>query len=331
MIDVKGISYIEFAAPYDNFYKKLFQTLGFEKIALAARPCIEYADLILHNYSGEIYKQNDITFIVYAKEFSFSREFYEKHGPSVSSFSFAVDNPVTALKEAIKLGCKNVSPRSYLHAIEGVGESKIFLTKSTPPASNKGVGLKYIDHLTNNVYPGNMGKWSKFYETVFGFRLLKYFDIDGQQTGLVSRAMGKDIIAIPINEDKSDKGQIAEYLRKYNGEGVQHIALLTDDIYDSVEKLRKNGIEFLDIPDTYYEMIDERIPNHNEDLERMKKNKILIDGEEGSILLQIFTKTVIGPVFFEIIQRKNNKLFGDGNFAALFRAIEEDQVQRGVL
>jgi len=143
--------------------------------------------------------------------------------------------------------------------------------------------------------------------------------------------MGNDIIAVPINEDKSDNGQIAEYLKEYNGEGVQHIALLTDDIYNSVEQLRNNGVEFLDVPDTYYEMLDKRIPNHGEDLERMKENKILIDGEEGSILLQIFTKTVIGPVFFEIIQRKNNKLFGDGNFQALFESIELDQIKRGVL
>ena len=143
--------------------------------------------------------------------------------------------------------------------------------------------------------------------------------------------MGNDNIAVPINIDKSDKGQIAEYLKEYNGEGVQHIALLTNNIYNSVKKLRKNGIEFLDVPDTYYEALDERIPGHGENVKRMKENKILIDGKKGSILLQIFTKTVIGPVFFEIIQRKNNKLFGDGNFQALFESIELDQMRRGVL
>ena len=326
-INVKGIPYIEFAAARSpmasyakslsgNYYDKLFQMLGFEKIHLP-------------DHDGEVYKQNNITFIVYAKEFS--EEFYKKHGPSVPSFSFAVDDPVEALKEAIKLGCKDISPRSYLPAIEGVGGSRIFLTGNIRSHNNSGVGLKYIDHLTNNVYPGNMDKWSSFYRDIFGFRMLKYFDINGKKTGLVSNAMGNDIIAIPINEDKSDNGQIAEYLKEYNGEGVQHIALLTDDIYNSVEQLIENGIEFLDVPDTYYEMLDKRIPNHGEDLERMKENKILIDGKEGSILLQIFTKTVIGPVFFEIIQRKNNKLFGDGNFQALFESIELDQMKRGVL
>ena len=316
MINVKGIPYIEFAGPADNYYNSLFKNMGFEKIQTTGP-------------SGEVYRQNDISFIVYAKEFS--KQFYQKHGPSVPSFSFLVDNPKEALKKAVSLGCTDVSPRKYLPAIEGVGGSRIFLAKETISSSNTGVGLKYIDHLTNNVYTGNMDKWTAFYKDVFGFRLLKYFDIDGKQTGLISNAMGNNIIAVPINEDKSDKGQIAEYLKEYNGEGVQHIALLTDNIYNSVEQLRKNGIKFLDVPDTYYEMLDKRIPNHGEDLERMKENKILIDGEEGSILLQIFTKPVIGPVFFEIIQRKNNKLFGDGNFQALFTAIESDQIQRGVL
>lgn len=313
-IDVKGIPYIEFASPEEGFYDKLFEKMGFVKV---------------NSISGELYMQNDIMFIVYYEEFS--GDFFKKHGPSVSSFGFAVDNPDTAMTEALVLGGIDVSPRLHLNAIEGVGGSRIFLDTVSSTSSNEGLGLKYIDHLTNNVYHGNMAKWSKFYKDIFGFRVLKYFDISGKKTGLVSNAMGNDIIAVPINEDKSDKGQIAEYLKEYNGEGVQHIALLTDDIYDSVERLKDNGIEFLDVPDTYYEMLDERIPNHGEDLERLKKNKILIDGKEGSILLQIFTKTVIGPIFFEIIQRKNNKLFGDGNFQALFESIELDQIRRGVL
>ncbi len=314
-INVKGIPYIEFASPEKCYYDELFEKMGFIK-----EP---------GSISGEVYSQNNIIFVVYYEEFS--GEFFEKHGPSVPSFAFSVDDPNEAFKEAIKLGCTDISPRPYLDAIEGVGGSRIFLTTEHENSTNTGVGLKYIDHLTNNVYPGNMDKWSSFYRDIFGFRVLKYFDINGKKTGLVSNAMGNDIIAVPINEDKSDNGQIAEYLKEYNGEGVQHIALLTNDIYNSVEQLIENGIEFLDVPDTYYEMLDKRIPNHGEDLERMKENKILIDGKEGSILLQIFTKTVIGPVFFEIIQRKNNKLFGDGNFQALFESIELDQIKRGVL
>lgn len=314
-VNVKGIPYIEFASPEKCYYDELFEKMGF----------IKEPDSI----SGEVYSQNNIVFIIYYEEFS--GEFFEKHGPSVPSFGFSVDDPEKALTEAVQLGGIDVSPRPYLNAIEGVGGSRIFLTTEQENSPNTGVDLKYIDHLTNNVYPGNMDKWSSFYRDIFGFRMLKYFDINGKKTGLVSNAMGNDIIAIPINEDKSDNGQIAEYLKEYNGEGVQHIALLTDDIYSSVEQLIENGIEFLDVPDTYYEMLDKRIPNHGEDLERMKENKILIDGKEGSILLQIFTKTVIGPVFFEIIQRKNNKLFGDGNFQALFESIELDQIKRGVL
>lgn len=314
-IDVKGIPYIEFAAPEKCYYDELFKKMGFLKEAGST--------------SGEVYSQNNIIFLVYYEEFS--GDFFKKHGPSVPSFGFVVDNPEKALAKAIQLGGVDASPRPYLNAIEGVGGSRIFLDIQPQSSSNTGVGLKYIDHLTNNVYPGNIDKWSNFYRDIFGFRVLKYFDINGKKTGLVSNAMGNDVIAIPINEDKSDNGQIAEYLKEYNGEGIQHIALLTDNIYNSVEQLKENGIEFLDVPDTYYEAVDERIPNHGEDLEQMKENKILIDGKEGSILLQIFTKTVIGPIFFEIIQRKNNKLFGDGNFQALFNSIERDQMKRGVL
>jgi len=316
MIEVLGIPFIEFASPHDGYYDDLFNKLGFVKLDNVS--------------SGETYKQGNITFIVYSKEFS--QNFYKEHGPSVPSFGFKVSNKETAFNEAIEKGCIDVSPRSYLPAIEGVGGSRIFLLDETPVNfANHEIGLQHIDHLTNNVISGNMDKWTAFYKDIFGFKLLRYFDINGSQTGLVSNAMGNRHVAVPINEDKSDNGQIAEYLKEYNGEGVQHIALSTDDIYKTVEKLRKNGIEFLDVPDTYYEKVDERVPNHGEDLVRMKENKILIDGEEGSILLQIFTKTVVGPIFFEIIQRKNNKLFGDGNFKALFESIELDQIRRGVL
>lgn len=314
-IEVKGIPYIEFAASEKRFYDILFKKLGFVKDD-------DVGD-------SEIYKQNDITFVVYTREFS--KSFFKTHGPSVASFGFSVDDPDKAMVEALRLECIDVSPRPYLNAIDGVGGSRIFLSVEQAPSSNIGVGLTHIDHLTNNVYPGNMEKWADFYKRVFGFKLLKHFDITGKQTGLVSHAMGNDKIAIPINEDKSSKGQIAEYLKRYNGEGVQHIALLTNNIYTTVEQMRKNGVNFLDVPDAYYDLLDSRIPNHGEDIERLKKNNILVDGKEGSILLQIFTRTVIGPIFFEIIQRKNNKLFGDGNFQALFESIELDQIRRGVL
>jgi len=199
-----------------------------------------------------------------------------------------------------------------------------------------GFGLTFIDHLTHNVFEGNMDQWADYYARLFNFFEVKYFDIKGQQTGLRSRAMTSPtgVISIPINESSEAKSQINEFLDQYNGEGVQHIALYTEDIYQTVEAMRNSGIEFLDTPDTYYEVIDQRIPDHGEDLARMRNNRILIDADQESkkkILLQIFTQTNIGPIFFEIIQRRGNKGFGEGNFQALFESIELDQTRRGVL
>ena len=238
-------------------------------------------------------------------------------------------------------------------AIKGIGDSLIYLVdrydaegsiydvdfrpiEGADPAP-AGAGLTYIDHLTHNVYRGRMNEWAEFYERFFNFREIRYFDIEGKLTGLKSRAMtspcGK--IRIPINESADDKSQIAEYLEQYRGEGIQHIALGSRDIYASVEALQAGGVDFQgDVPDSYYEGIDARLPGHGENLARMKANKILIDGaptEDGGRLLQIFTKNVIGPVFFEIIQRKGDEGFGEGNFQALFDSIERDQIRRGVL
>jgi 4-hydroxyphenylpyruvate dioxygenase len=198
----------------------------------------------------------------------------------------------------------------------------------------KGVGLAGVDHLTHNVHQGRMTLWAGFYERLFNFREIRYFDIEGKLTGLRSKAMtspcGK--IRIPINESADDKSQIAEYLAAYRGEGIQHIALGTEDIYATIEALRRKSVHFLDTPDTYYELIDKRLPGHGEDAERLKRNRILIDGSPGGgLLLQIFTETVIGPIFFEIIQRKGDEGFGEGNFRALFESIELDQIRRGVL
>ena len=191
-----------------------------------------------------------------------------------------------------------------------------------------------IDHLTHNVQRGNMDVWAGFYERLFNFREIRYFDIEGKKTGLFSRAMtspcGK--IRIPINESQDDKSQIEEYLREYRGEGIQHIALATDDIYSTVDALRGNGVQFQDTPDTYYEGVDARVEGHEEDLEELRSRRILIDGSaKDGILLQIFTQNVIGPIFFEIIQRKGNEGFGEGNFKALFESIELDQERRGVI
>ena len=200
----------------------------------------------------------------------------------------------------------------------------------------KGFGLTFIDHLTHNLFLGNMQKWSDYYETLFNFREIRYFDIKGAKTGLLSKAMTAPdgVVRIPLNESSDEKSQINEYLRDYKGEGIQHIALFTDDIYETVEKMREAGIAFLDTPDTYFDVIDQRIPNHGEDVERLRKNAILIDADPETKqrkLLQIFGQNAFGPIFFEIIQRKGNEGFGEGNFQALFESIERDQMKRGVL
>jgi 4-hydroxyphenylpyruvate dioxygenase len=244
-------------------------------------------------------------------------------------------------------------------AIKGIGDSLIYLVDRYPgsPANAggnvsiydidfiplpgvdqhpQGAGLTYIDHLTHNVHRGRMGEWADFYARIFNFREIRYFDIEGKQTGLVSKAMtspdGK--IRIPLNESRDDKSQIEEFLKDYGGEGIQHIALGTDNIYESVEALARNGIPFPTAPDTYFEGIGQRLGAHGEDVDRLHKNQILIDGaptQGQGLLLQIFTANQIGPIFFELIQRKGNEGFGEGNFRALFESIEADQVRRGVL
>ncbi|MEQ9200802.1 MAG: 4-hydroxyphenylpyruvate dioxygenase, partial [Rhodospirillales bacterium] len=237
-------------------------------------------------------------------------------------------------------------------AIHGIGDSLIYLVdrygddtiydvdfRPLPGAETQpaGAGLTTIDHLTHNVYRGRMDVWADFYEKLFNFREIRYFDIEGKLTGLKSKAMtspcGK--IRIPINESSDDKSQIQEYLEAYRGEGIQHIALSTENIYDTVAQLAKIGVTFMDPPpDTYYEMLADRLPGHGEDIAALRKLGVLIDGaptEDGGILLQIFTSTVIGPIFFEVIQRKGDEGFGEGNFRALFESIEQDQIKRGVL
>jgi 4-hydroxyphenylpyruvate dioxygenase len=267
--------------------------------------------------------------------------------------AFRVRDASHAFRRAVELGAAPVaSPVGPMElsipAIEGIGGSVVYLvdrygehtiydvdfvpvaqTSSSLPA-----GLTLIDHLTHNVQRGRMGHWAGFYERLFNFREIRYFDIEGRKTGLLSRAMtspcGK--IRIPINESQDDKSQIEEYLREYRGEGIQHIALATDDIYATVDQLRRNGIDFQDTPDTYYDGVEARVEGHRESLAELARRRILIDGSaRDGILLQIFTKNVIGPIFFEIIQRKGNEGFGEGNFRALFESIELDQERRGVI
>jgi 4-hydroxyphenylpyruvate dioxygenase len=336
-----GFEFVEFAAADPAELEQLFVKMGFTKIAR-------------HKSKNVLlFRQGDINFIINSEPNSHAWAFQEKHHSSVNSMAFRVKDAAEAYTKLLELGAEGyeseVRPMEIkIPAIKGIGGSLIYLVDRYGEHSiydidfipikgvdqhPKGAGLTYIDHLTHNVMRGNMNKWSAFYEKFFNFREIRYFNIEGKLTGLLSRAMtspcGK--IRIPINESTDDKSQIEEFLREYNGEGIQHIALGSGDIYKTVEQMRKNGVKFMETPDTYYEQINKRIPNHGEDLARLKKDAILIDGEAKDLLLQIFTDTVIGPVFFEIIQRKGNEGFGEGNFRALFESIEADQIKRGVL
>jgi len=338
-----GFEFVEFTSPEPEKLDALFRMLGFTAVAThKTKDIVRYA-------------QGDINFLVNRETTGQAAEFREKHGPSANAMAFRVRDAKTAYAEALKRGAEPFGEGVWTHgetipAIKGIGGSALYLVDTygdatiyddlfepIPGAGDAtGVGLQVLDHLTHNVFNGRMNHWAGFYENVFNFREIRYFDIQGQHTGLLSRAMtgpcGK--LRIPLNESSDDQSQIAEYLREYNGEGIQHIALTTEDIYATIERLRETGLEFQSTPETYYELVDERVPGHGEDLERLKKNSILVDGdpEKGDgLLLQIFTTTNIGPIFFEIIQRKGNEGFGEGNFKALFESIELDQIRRGVI
>ena len=340
-----GFEFIEYTAADTRELETLFDQMGF---ALVARH---------RSKDVALYRQGNVNFIVNREPNGFARSFARKHGPSIAAFSIRVSDAAAAFERAVSLGATPfqgpIGPMELnIPAIKGIGDSLIYLVDrydnstiydvdfvaqpDTPP-DPIGVGLLGIDHLTHNVFRGRMDKWAEFYEKLFSFRETRFFDIEGQLTGLKSRAMTSpcDKIRIPINESADDQSQIVEYLDAYKGEGIQHIALSTADIYQTVDALRDRGIPFIDPPpDSYYDSIETRLPNHGEDLSRLKSHGILIDGEqgpEGKRLLQIFTATVIGPIFFEIIQRKGDEGFGEGNFKALFEAMEQDQIQRGVL
>jgi len=354
-----GFEFIEYAAPDPKALGALFEQMGFAAIARH-----RHKDVTL-------YRQGEINFIINAEQDSFAQRFARQHGPSICAIAFRVNDAAYAYKRALELGAWGFDNKTgpmelNIPAIKGVGDSLIyfvdrwrgkdgakgsafgaigdisiydvdFVAIPGALANPKGHGLTYIDHLTHNVHRGRMKEWAEFYERLFNFREIRYFDIEGKLTGLKSKAMtspcGK--IRIPINESSDDKSQIAEYLDLYHGEGIQHIALGTDDIYGTVERLRTSQVVFQDTIDTYYDLVDRRLPAHGEKLDELRRLRILIDGNSNAtqreLLLQIFTQTVIGPIFFEIIQRKGDQGFGEGNFRALFESIELDQIKRGVL
>jgi 4-hydroxyphenylpyruvate dioxygenase len=343
-VGTDGFEFVEYTAPDVGQLPHLFERMGFRAVARH------------RSKNVTLYRQGSVNFVVNAEPDSHGSRFAKAHGPSACAMAFRVKDAGFAYRKLLELGAKpfhnEVGPMELnIPAIEGIGGSVIYLvdrygehsiydvdflpTDAKLGFEHAGAGLTDIDHVTHNVFRGNMDQWAGFYEKLFNFREVRYFDIEGKLTGLKSRAMtspdGK--IRIPINESSDDKSQIAEYLDLYKGEGIQHIALGTADIYTSVETLRERGVDFQDTPDTYYERLDNRIKGHGEDVPRLKRDRILMDGavDETGLLLQIFTQNAIGPIFFELIQRKGNQGFGEGNFKALFESIEADQIKRGVL
>lgn len=339
-LGLDGLEFIEFAAPEPQTLEQLFLRMGFTKIGQHKRKNVT------------LYRQGRINFVINKEPNTFAARFSKLHGASICATGFRVKDAKLALEQTKARGARSIDiaddqASHSFPAIYGIGGSAIYfidryndglhfdddfdyLTQDTRP---KGFGLEMIDHLTNNVPAGEMQKWCEFYCEIFDFQEVRYFDIKGQATGLYSKVMkspcGK--IIIPINEPTGQKSQIQEYLDEYKGSGIQHVALSTGDIVHSVSMLEKNNVKFLDTPETYYEAVPARVPNVQEDMKALMKHKILCDGDEEGYLLQIFTQNMIGPIFFEIIQRRNHMGFGEGNFQALFDAIERDQRRRGYL
>ena len=345
---IDGFEFVEFAAPAGRGGELhgLFRTMGFTAVLKHKSRAIT------------VYRQNGVNFLLNEDPDSFAADFAAKHGPSACGFAIRFRKPADeVLSTVLGNGGEMIEHKADSKAVDapvvkGIGDCMLYLVDRYGAEGDvydgdyvpvegaernpKGFGLTFIDHLTHNLYFGNMQKWSDYYERLFNFREIRYFDIKGAKTGLVSKAMTAPdgIVRIPLNESNDPKSQINEYLDAYKGEGIQHIACFTDDIYATVEAMRAQGVEFLDTPDTYFDVVDMRIPNHGEDVARLRRNKILIDADvetKQRKLLQIFTQNNIGPIFFEIIQRKGNEGFGEGNFQALFESIERDQMKRGVL
>lgn len=352
-----GFEFIEYAAPDPVAMGALFERMGFTAVAR-------------HRHKNvTLYRQGEINFILNAEPDSFAQRFARQHGPSICAIAFRVQDAKAAYERALSLGAWGYAGQAgpgelNVPAIKGIGDSLIYFVDRWRgkngaqtgdignigfydvdfyplpgvPAADAlnpvGHGLQLIDHLTHNVHRGRMAEWAGFYERLFNFREVRYFDFEGQQTGIKSKAMtspcGK--IRIPINEEGNEKaGQITEYLNRYRGEGIQHIALTSTDLYASVDSLQLAGIHLLTTSETYYELLPKRIPDHGEDIEALRQRHILVDGRPGDLLLQIFSENQLGPIFFEFIQRKGNQGFGEGNFKALFETMELDQMRRGVL
>jgi 4-hydroxyphenylpyruvate dioxygenase len=343
-----GFEFVEFASPQPGVLEPIFKAMGFTKVASHRSKKVD------------LYRQGDINFILNNEPNSIASYFAAEHGVSACGMGFRVKDAHKAYYRALELGAQPIDiptgPMELrLPAIKGIGGAPLYLIDRFEDGKSiydidfefiegvdrhpKGVGLKVIDHLTHNVYRGRMSYWAGFYEKLFNFREIRYFDISGEYTGLTSKAMTAPdgLIRIPLNEESGKGGgQIEEFLMQFNGEGIQHIALLTDDLRTTLDELKLAGLPFVPAPpETYYEMLDDRLPGHGEEVPSLKTRGILVDGStksgEKRLLLQIFSQPVFGPVFFEFIQRKGDEGFGEGNFKALFESMERDQIRRGVL
>jgi 4-hydroxyphenylpyruvate dioxygenase len=339
-----GFEFVEFAHPNPDELRATFARMGYTLTARHKTKAVE------------LWQQGDITYVLNDEPGSHARQFVEEHGPCAPSMGWRVVDATHAFNHAVKNGAEPYDGDGKtldLPAIVGIGGSLIYFTDryggSNPYDADfewltmpkpKGVGFHYLDHLTHNVHRGNMDTWFDFYGRLFNFRQIRFFDIEGKFSGLHSRALTSPCgrIRIPVNEDRGETGQIVEYLKRYKGEGIQHIAVGTDDLYAATDAIAEAGVKFMPKPPmAYYELSKTRVVGHQEPLDRMAKHGILIDGEgvlnggETRILLQIFSKTMVGPIFFEFIQRKGDDGFGEGNFRALFESIEQDQIDRGVL
>ena len=335
---LKGIAFLEFTSDLTYDMASMFRDFGFSR-------------LLKHTAADvDLWKQNDIVFL-WNRASGFAEKFRAEHGPSICGMGLFVEDATRAFEVAVERGARAFEPTGTrfaaydLPAIYGIGDSLIyFIDESTnfferewrtheTPEMNASRGFLAIDHLTNNVYKGTLEQWADFYKRVFGFTEVRHFDIRGEETGLFSYALRSPdgSFCIPINEGTEEKSQIEEYLREYNGPGIQHIAFLTEDLVKSMDGMKPTGVEFLDIDDLYYADVFDRVPNVTEDHGSIRDHQILVDGDDEGYLLQIFTKNLVGPIFIELIQRKNHYSFGEGNFGALFRSIERDQQKRGVL
>jgi 4-hydroxyphenylpyruvate dioxygenase len=344
-----GFEFVEFSAPKRGILEPVFESMGFQLVAKhKSKAC-------------ELWRQGDINFITNYEPKSAAFYYAEEHGPGACGMAFRVKDAHHAYARALEKGAQpvqmNIGPMELnLPAIRGIGGAALYLIDRYEPGltiydidfdwiegadrNPVGCGFHTLDHLTHNVYRGRMQHWADFYETLFNFREIRYFDIKGEYTGLLSKALsapdGK--IRIPLNEESGggSGGQIEEYLMRYNGEGIQHIAFACDNLFECWDKLKKQGVKFMKAPpETYYKMLEERLPGHGEPTDELQSRGILLDGttdgDEPRLLLQIFSDTLLGPVFFEFIQRKQDDGFGEGNFKALFQSIERDQIERGVV